>query len=119
MKITVARIKELVDDTATTVRDLAEMAGCSKSAMQRYISGERDIPTSVISGIAKAFNVHPAYLFGWVDDKHYTIEDKTKQPVQDELSERKKEFMQKIAGMSDEQLDRLEQILDLIAPKDE
>lgn len=47
------------------------------------------------------------------------IEDKTKQPVQDELSERKKEFMQKIAGMSDSQLDRLEQILDLIAPKDE
>ena len=47
------------------------------------------------------------------------IEDKTKQPVQDKLSERKKEFMQKIAGMSDEQLDRLEQILDLIAPKDE
>ena len=47
------------------------------------------------------------------------IEDKTKQPTQGELSERKKDFIQKIVGMSDEQLDRLEQILDLIAPKDE
>lgn len=100
MKITVERIKELVEDTGTTVRDLAEAAGCSKSAMQRYISGERDIPTSVISGIAKAFHVHPAYLFGWVDDKNYTV-DKAKQPVQDELSEVKQALIELVESLSE------------------
>ena len=81
--------------------------------MQRYIAGERDIPTSVISGIANAYNVHPAYLMGWVDDENYSP-DMEKQPTESELSIRKKEFIKKIEGMSDAQLDRLEQILALV-----
>ena len=90
MNITVERIQALVESSGVTVRELAENAGCSKSAMQRYIAGERDIPTNIVSGIASAFNVHPAYLFGWVDDPHYSP-DKTKQPTESELSETKSE----------------------------
>ena len=100
MNITVERIQKLVDNTGVTVRELAESAGCSKSAMQRYIAGERDIPTNIISGLAVAFNVHPAYLFGWVDDPRYSP-DKTKQPVENELSEVKRALYDLIDSLSE------------------
>lgn len=116
MEVTIKRIKELMENRNITIRELAENAGCSKSAMQRYISGDRDIPTSVMSGIAAAFKVHPAYLFGWVDDINYYPEDQ-KQPTQGELSLKKREFIKRVAAMSDEQLDRLEQILALVETK--
>ena len=47
------------------------------------------------------------------------IEDKTKQPTQSELSIKKKEFIKRVAEMSDEQLDRLEQILALVETKEQ
>ena len=113
MNITVERIQELVDSAGITVRELAEVAGCSKSAMQRYVSGDRDIPTNIINGIATAFKVHPAYLFGWVDDKNYNP-DEQKQFTEGELSARKKAFMQKVEKMTDAQIEKLEQILSLV-----
>lgn len=87
MDITLIRIKELIEETGLTVRELAADADCSKSAMQRYISGERDIPVSVINGLAEKFGVHPAYLFGWVDERHYSPEEnkKARQIMIDEL----------------------------------
>lgn len=113
MKETVKRIQKLVESSDITVRELAESAGCSKSAMQRYISGDRDIPTNIINGIASSFNVHPAYLFGWVDDKNYSP-DTQKQSTDGELSARKKAFMQKVENMTDAQIEKLEQILSLV-----
>ena len=118
MKITVSRIKELVENNSTTIRELAEVAGCSKSAMQRYITGDRDIPTNIIIGIATAFGVHPAYLMGWVDDKNYSPEEEKNSPQKSELSDKKKEFIQKIEKMSDAQIERLEQILALVEKTD-
>ena len=86
MNLTIERIKKLIEETGLTVRELAEAADCSKSAMQRYIAGERDIPTSVINGLAAAFKVHPAYLFGWVDNKNYNPNKKeARQIMIDEL----------------------------------
>ena len=84
--------------------------------MQRYISGDRDIPTSVISGIATAYNVHPAYLMGWVDDKNYSSQEK--QFTESELSAKKKEFIKKVEAMTDAQIERLEQILALVENTD-
>ena len=46
------------------------------------------------------------------------IEDKQKQSTQSELSFKKKEFIRKVEGMSDDQLDRLEQILALVEQKE-
>ena len=100
MEITVLRINELAEQKGTPIRELAELAGCSKSAMQRYLAGERDIPVSVIEGLAKAFNVHAAYLFGWVDDKNYTPNTK-KQPVQNELSDVKQALIDLVEGLSE------------------
>ena len=115
MKVTISRIKQLAESNAATIRELAEVAGCSKSAMQRYISGDRDIPTSVINGIANAYNVHPAYLMGWVDDKNYSSQ---KEQSTSELSIIKKEFIQKVEKMTDAQIERLEQILALVEKTD-
>ena len=117
MNVTISRIKQLAETKSATIRELAEVAGCSKSAMQRYISGDRDIPTSVVSGIAKAYGVHPAYLMGWVDDKNYSL-PKKEQSTESELSIKKKEFIQKIEQMTDAQIERLEQILALVEKTD-
>jgi transcriptional regulator with XRE-family HTH domain len=100
MEITVARINELAENKGSTIRELAEIAGCSKSAMQRYLAGDRDMPTNVIVGLAKAFNVHAAYLFGWVDDKNY-MPNNQKQPVGNELSEVKQALIDLIDGLSE------------------
>ena len=112
MKETVKRIQNLIEGAGITVRELAEIAGCSKSAMQRYISGERDIPTNVINGIASAFNVHPAYLFGWVDDKNYNP-DEQKQFTEGELSPLTIEIMQKVEEMTEDQKKKFLQVLSL------
>ena len=42
------------------------------------------------------------------------IEDKRNQPAQGELSYKKREFIKRVEGMSDAQLERLEQILALV-----
>ena len=117
MNVTISRIKQLAETKSATIRELAEVAGCSKSAMQRYISGDRDIPTSVVSGIANAYGVHPAYLMGWVDDKNYSL-PKKEQSTKGELSITKKEFIQKVEQMTDAQIERLEQILALVEKTD-
>ena len=113
MEITVLRIKELAENKGLTIRELAELSGCSKSAMQRYLSNERDIPTNIVTGIAKALSVHPAYLLGWVNDKDYSPQI-TKQPAQGELSYKKREFIKKVEAMSEAQIEKLEQILSLV-----
>ena len=114
MSITVDRIKKLIEETGLTVRELAEASDCSKSAMQRYISGERDIPVDVITGLSKAFHVHAAYLFGWVDDRNFTIEQKPTTPATgDELSANKKALMQLIEDCPEDKAGRLLQIMQL------
>jgi transcriptional regulator with XRE-family HTH domain len=45
-------------------------------------------------------------------------EEKKEQPIQDELSIKKKEFIQKVREMSDAQIERLEQILALVEKTD-
>lgn len=71
--VQVRRICEIAEEIGLSIRELAEYAGCSKSAMQRYVTGERAVPVSVIEGIAKHTNVSPAYIAGWVDSGNKTI----------------------------------------------
>lgn len=114
MDITLTRIEKLVEETGATTRELAEAVGCSKSAIQRYLTGQREIPTSVISGLANAFGVHPAFLFGWVDDRHFHIEEKKPVPPEgNELSANKRALMQLVQNCSDEDAARLLQIMQL------
>lgn len=114
MDITLTRIETLVEETGATTRELAEAVGCSKSAIQRYLTGQREIPTSVVNGLANAFGVHPAYLFGWVDDRHFDIEEKKPVTLEsNEHSANKRALMQLIQNCSDEDAARLLQIVQL------
>ena len=60
--------------------------------------------------MAEMLEVSPIVLFNFTEDKQ-------KQPTS-ELSIKKKEFIRKIEGMSDSQLERLEQILALVENKE-
>lgn len=83
--------------------------------------------------LSKALKVPYTTVLSWIKAEYYPridkiemmsdyfgilksdlIEDKQKQPAESELSIRKKQFMQKVEGMSDAQLERLEQILALV-----
>ena len=67
------RICEIAEEIGCSIRELAEYAGCSKSAMQRYITGERAAPVSVIEGIAKHTGASPAYIAGWVGSENKAV----------------------------------------------
>ena len=85
--------------------------GLSKSTMSNMKSGRQaGISTETAQKIASYFNVSVGFLLG--------EEEKKEQPIQDELSIKKREFIQKIEKMSDAQLERLEQILALVEKTD-
>lgn len=79
--------------------------GLTKPTVNRWKNGSN--PTDATAAkIASYFNVSVELLM--------EKEEKKEQPTESELSIRKKEFIKKIEGMSDAQLDRLEQILALV-----
>lgn len=103
------------------------------SNIKRYMA-EKSINAKELS---KALKVPYTTVLSWIKAEYYPridkiemmsdyfgclksdlIEDKSKQPVENELSERKKEFIKRVSEMTDSQLDRLEQILVLIETKE-
>lgn len=46
-----------------TLDDVGKKMGVSKATVQRYESGEIDLPYDRISQLAEIYNVHPGYLF--------------------------------------------------------
>ena len=88
--------------------------GLSKSTMSNMKSGRQaGISTETAQKIATYFGVTVGYLLG---EEEKT--EKKEQPIQDELSIKKKEFIQKVQKMSDAQIERLEQILALVESTD-
>jgi len=64
------RILALIEEKGLSYGELSEMTKISKSALQRYATGETEkIPLPRIEKIAKALNVSSAYLIGWVEEK--------------------------------------------------
>ena len=85
--------------------------GMSKGILTDLKMGRQSgISTANAQKIASYFGVSVGYLLG--------EEETEKQLMQNELSDRKKEFIQRVAEMSDSQLDRLEQILALVETKE-
>lgn len=81
--------------------------GISKGLLTDLKMGRRSgVSATTAQKIASYFGVSVGYLLG--------EEEKEKQPMQDELSDRKKEFIRRVENMTDSQLDRLEQILALV-----
>lgn len=101
-------IKEARKAKGLTQKDLAKLLGCSHTTISKYEQGEiENMPRPRMQRLAEILEVSPIILFNFG-------ENVPKQPAQGELSYKKKEFIKKIEGMTDAQLDRLEQILALV-----
>ena len=85
--------------------------GISKGLLTDLKMGRRTgVSATTAQKIASYFNVSVGYLLG--------EEEKKEQSTESELSIKKKEFIQKIEGMTDAQIERLEQILALVQQTD-
>ena len=101
-------IKEARKAKGLTQKELAKLLECSHTTISKYEQGEiENMPRPRMQKMADILEVSPVVLFDF-------SEEKQKQPAESELSMRKKAFMQKVEGMSDAQLERLEQILALV-----
>jgi transcriptional regulator with XRE-family HTH domain len=82
--------------------------GMSKGILTDLKMGRQSsISTANAQKIASYFGVSVDYLLGEEDKKEKPI-------IDDGLSKKKKDFMLKVEQMSDDQIDRLEQLLDIV-----
>ena len=101
------RITELCKKKNVSRSRMCLELGLSKSTMSNMKNGRQaGVSTETAQKIASYFGVSVGYLLG--------EEEKKEQPIQDELSIKKKEFIQKVQKMTDAQIERLEQILALV-----
>ena len=85
--------------------------GISKGLLTDLKMGRRTgVSATTAQKIASYFDVSVGYLLG--------EEEKKEQSTESELSLTKKEFIKKIEGMTDAQIERLEQILALVEKTD-
>ena len=97
-------LKYYIEKSGKDRRELAEIWGFPYSTITEWINGKKYPRIDRIEIMADYFGILKSDL----------IEDKQKQSTQGELSIKKKEFIHKIEGMSDAQIERLEQILALV-----
>lgn len=91
-----------------TQKELAKIIGVSAPTMHEWCSGKKTPRMDKVEKLSNYFGILKSDL----------IEDKAKKPAEDDrLSIRKKEFIKRVALMSDAELDRLEQILALVETK--
>ena len=104
-------IVALCDERGIKGGKMCSDTGVSKGLLTDLKMGRRTgVSAKTAQKIASYFGVSVGYLLG--------EEETEKQLMQNELSDRKKEFIQRVAEMSDSQLDRLEQILALVETKE-
>ena len=97
-------LKLYIEQSGKDRKELAEIWGFPYSTVTDWINGKKYPRIDRIEVMADYFGILKSDL----------IEDKTKQPITSELSNKKKDFIKRVEAMSDEQLDRLEQILALV-----
>ena len=106
------RIKHYRSKSGLTQLDVANAIGTTKQAIYKYENNiVTNIPTEKIMALANLFGISPVELAGWEENK---------KPVaaSDELwaaicaDERKLKFAQYIITLSDDDLDRIERLLD-------
>lgn len=101
-------IKEARKAKGLTQKDLAKLLDCSHTTISKYEQGEiENMPRPRMQKIADVLEVSPVVLFDFAEDKQ-------KQPAQGELSYKKREFIKRVEGMSEAQIERLKQILALV-----
>ena len=91
-----------------TQKEVAKSIGVSAPTFHEWCAGKKTPRMGKVEKLAEYFGILKSDL----------IEDKQKQPVENELSVIKREFMKKVENMSDAQIERLEQILALVENTD-
>lgn len=59
------RILRLMESAELSYRDLSDLTGIPKSTLQRFMTGQRDIPLNKLEAIAKATGTTAQFLLGW------------------------------------------------------
>lgn len=116
------RIKEKRKELKISADELASRLGKDRSTIYRYENGDiENLPLDILKPIATALSTTPQYLMGWENSQENNdiiIESKQKQSEESGLSLKKKKFIKLVEQMSDDQIDRLEQILALVEKTD-
>ena len=63
------RLRNLREHIGLTQEDVGKRIGVSKATVNRYETGEIDIKRTIAIKLADVFNVSPAYIMGWSDEK--------------------------------------------------
>ena len=101
-------LKRYMKENDKSRKEVCEALGLSYYTFSDWVNGKKYPRMDKVEMLANYFGILKSDL----------IEDKQKQSTQSELSFKKKEFIRKVEGMSDDQLDRLEQILALVEQKE-
>lgn len=68
--MTYPRIRDLREDLDLNQKDLADYLHCSQACYSYYESGNRDIPTEILSKLADYYHTSTDYLLGRTDERH-------------------------------------------------
>ena len=97
-------LKRYMKENDKSRREVCEALGVSYYTFSDWVNGKKYPRMDKVEMLANYFGILKSDL----------IEDKQKQPTESELSIRKKQFIQKVEAMSDDQIEKLEQILALV-----
>ena len=101
-------LKYYMERKGISQKELAEIIGVSAPALNDWIKAKKYPRIDKIEMLSNYFGCLKSEL----------IEEKQKQSTEGELSFIKKEFIRKVEGMTDAQIERLEQILSLVEKTD-
>ena len=105
------RLKEAILFSGKKQVDISKATGIDKGSISNYISGRYEPKLGAIKKLAEALDVSEMWLWGYDVPKE---RQKEKPAGEGELSAKKLEFIEKVKQMSEEELERLEQILRIV-----
>ena len=109
------RLQIAMDISNKKQADLVRETGISKGTLSRYLSGKFEPKQIAINKLAIALDVSEMWLWGCDVPMERPADIKKEQPTEyDGLSEKKKDFIEKVKQMSDAELERLDTILSLV-----
>lgn len=107
-----SRLKEAMDTVGKSQADLARETGISKATLSRYLSGQFEPKQIAVNKLATALNVSEMWLWGC--DVPMT---KKETAPEDGLSEAKKQLLDLAENCSEEEAERLLQMMKLMLGK--
>lgn len=95
------KLANAMKDRQMSTRQLSELTGIPKSAIQRYTSGETEkIPIDRMIRMAEAMGIDPAFVMGWAGDSNAQIAAAlgSNSPAAQKLQEIKSQFKSPMIG---------------------